>query len=483
MSADIPIIRLYHGQIEIKTPLCIGAGNPEGLEGVAQIFRDGRGEGIIPGKTISGVFFEDLEWFQNIEWLQDKDINTDIFLKSWMGLSGKLSRQRLLNEHNKGRSALRFASAPITTSNSKYGVRDRIRLNSATRTVDDKAKFAQEQVIAGTCFDFELEIEIMFLFPQSSDQTVKDELRDNLRIKILSQIEQVLKKWMTEGFFLGGSSSAGNGWALLCDLKKWDVKNDTYDDFLALKTNHYIPVLNESSIYQRDVSIKFEITLNNDNSNWGLDFIEIHQGDQYAFTSELDAPFYTEWQINNNNSSDRNCEEYFIIPGSSLRGAMRAFLSSYFPEKYIDLWFGKALLGDEGSRSLIRIRDAKGETVKSSEKLIVRSHAEDEFIGSTFESSLFDHCPLLKGSFSGEMRYPSIYINNFHNTDREDWFSWAFKMLHLEEAGFSKNKDNWIKDALLELPNALNFFFEQAGKNRVCLGHGGGHAKWVIKKT
>jgi len=453
----IPPVILYRGTLVSQSPLMIGEGNAESLVDLNECRRDGSGFPVIPGSALAGVFFEELAWLRSELHAAKEDF--------WEGLSGKLPDQRLVlekahaedkpnSESNasslEGRSALRFASAPLLREANQelsqwLDVRDRIKLDPRLGTVADEGnKFAQRHVIAGARFAFELEIETSYL------KGGKEKKAANLKL-----LEQVLVNWR-EGFWAGGSIGAGNGWLRLDGLERWAVDAKTYPLFLEATDPFEVndPATFSSlagTALPRYVLLPIQITIESepDEDLWGWDFLQLHQGENSAFASRVDAPFYTcrlhyPRDLVPGLEGNKAFGDHYTLPGSSLRGAMRAFLSHWLPEAEIKRIFGEIAGDDSGRRGLIRVRDAYGPQVEDKPWIIV-GHAEDEFTAGTFDSALFEYQPLLNGTFHGMIAVPEA------------------------------------DQALIALLDDV--FFPAADQRLIALGHGGGHAKWKVVPT
>lgn len=450
MNNNIPSLIIYTGTLLIQSPLFIGMGSAEGITGTAPLRTDGRGNPIIPGTALAGVFFEDLHPI-----LEQMALNPR---KHWLSLTGKFYEARDMDEGLPGRSALRFDSALLSEElldmpvHDLIEVRDRIALDPVTRTASDEEgnKFSQQQLIVGCRFSFQLTIETEFFYSSKAGK-----LDDSTIQKVLDGIDGVLQHWTEDCFWLGNSSGAGNGWLQLEGLQKRAVQNEKdYRHFLEndiLKVGEF-PLKKDVQKSMAWKTLDFEIEINpkTQEDTWGLDFLSIQQGDQGRFLSPHDAPFYRGYFLEN--SENPSIQEHYVIPGSSMRGAMRAFLSNHYPKASIESWFGTAKSNNEkkskngGNPGKIRFRDAKGAVAqKSAEEWVVHAHAEDEFTASTYGSSLFDFSPLLTGVFKAQLSYTT------HGLEESEAKQWE---------------------------EALILFFQYASSKHVSLGHGGGHVAW-----
>lgn len=442
MKADnVPPVVLYKGILFAETPLVVGVGHPLRLTGVNEIRRDGRGTPIIPGTALAGVFFEAI------------DSQAQAYAGHWLGLSGKMSGQKdaMLRGHTsnrntteeglflEGRSALRFGSAPLKLPTGSHlsrflEIRDRVVLDADTRTVPSGGnKFVQRQVVAGARFEFTLEIETAFLF-ENKNSGIN-------RRTLLEWIENVLTRW-SEGFFVGGSSGAGNGWLQLEDLTCWKPDKSTYlafvgtDDPFGPETKSYFkPIVTQSK--PEFTEILFVISVGQAEDGWGVDFVGIGHGNLAMLKDDVQKPIYRCHAP----GPDSKPAECFVLPGSSLRGAVRAALSQFYPEKDIVEWFGEITHAGGGRRGAFRISDAVGPPVKDSRGVLtLHGRAEDEWTCETYESALYSQQLMVEAEFRGKIRIPKG------------------------------------ADALL---TALqDYFFPLAEGGAVGLGHGGGRPKW-----
>ena len=416
-----PVV-LYRGEILLRSPLHVGQGHLTRLEGVNAMRRDGAGKPIIPGTALAGVFFEWMEAHRQSQpkekqRTEEEDQQREEPEAFWQGLSGKLSDQaRVLRAAHQaegpsgtlqeGRSALRFASAGLMTEggDGHAEMRDRVALDPVTRTVDEGKKFAQEQLAAGHRFHFHLEVETLFL---NGDQPA-----------LLGEIEQVLLAW-TRGFWLGGSSGAGNGWAQLTNLHAWHVSKDNYQAYLDAEdpfstTEPFQQLSGEAPARYHLLPMVLQLEPQPDEDLWGRDFLEIHHQTYGAAGHRLDAPFYSTAVIDPAGLGLSQVENagVYTIPGSTLRGAMRAAMAHFAQPDQIDRWFGQISDADSGRRGLIRFRDAYGPP-KQEEPWSLAGHAEDEFTAGTFDQALYNRQPLLEGVFTGSLAVPTQGAEDF----------------------------------------------------------------------
>lgn len=404
-----PIV-LYRGEILLQTPLHVGMGHLERLEGTNAIRRDGAGHPIIPGTALAGLFFE---WMEANR--QDHQKNET----HWQGLSGKLRDQEqvLKASHQtdeterqadqplqEGRSALRFAAATLIGSHQSIEIRDRIKRDPETRTVEESKKFAQEQVSTGQRFTFYLDVETLFLHGDKN--------------ALLAEIEQVLMDW-THGFWIGGSSGAGNGWAKLTQLASWHVDARTYEDYLGAEDpfahpEHFAAMAGNVNERFQLIPMRLRIEPDTDEDVWGRDFLELQHQSFSAVDPSSDAPFYTTRVLTPEalSLSTNRGGLVYTIPGSSLRGALRAALVNFAKPGEIDRWFGRISDADGGHRGLIRLRDAYGPP-KADQPWTLTGHAEDELTASTFGQALYSRQPLLEGTFEGCLAVPAEGAEDF----------------------------------------------------------------------
>jgi len=313
--------------------------------------------------------------------------------------------------------------------------RSGVAISGKTGAAIEGAKFNLETLPVGTSWEFILEI---------------DEYLDNSG-KALPIALNTLAEWVDGYCWLGRDVARGLGWMKLeemnvyrlssSDSRYWpnsqkipsEILNDNLNEkMLDNAAIDAIKACCEPSKPLRYLG-KATISINNhqeDEAPWGIEMLSVG-GEDAAWTVQdlnkdnLNLPVDqdAEKAINSLTPdkqlswSDISCTENDsqiigpqpIIPGSSIRGAMRHILE----------WSCEHLDAEDKEKELNNLTQLFGSLDNSAELLIsdaricdknyqlalIEMHAEDEFTGSTFASSKFNRMALLKGQFEFQFMF------------------------------------------------------------------------------
>jgi len=356
-------------EISFKSPLHIGKGSSDTFMGAAQIVQNGAGEYVIPGTSIAGCFFSTLQDCAVIDPANE--------------LGKELIHEANNDSNGSNASRLVFRTAVVK---SKYNlVRDKVRINRKTKTAAEGAKFSQWEVMP----------QDMIIMLELDNVSRKDTLTGDQSNSIEKLIDTVLWSWHTEGFFIGGKSANGNGYAKLISARSCELNNTNFDAYLSssyrdlpdtemgwnIHEFHAPPAFNKAfrKRYKLAVNIGYKNPLL---IKGGVCYISSENPDtDAAFIQREGVPF---------------------IPGSSIRGAISSFMDKYGKTEW------NKLLGQEND--LPRNEQHGGYVIftdllmhKEGKLLQIERHAEDQFSRAIYGSGKFDEERLFDADFYGEI--------------------------------------------------------------------------------
>ncbi len=359
-------------ELEPASSLHIGSGDFDMFFGANGIFENGLNQPGVPGSSLAGVF---------IATLRDvvADIEKDPLFYRITGDDGK---------EKKPASLLWFRS--WYSDKAIKNLRDRLRIEPATRAAADEAKFAQWEIAPH-------ELKIKVVIGVEDRGLGIDDLG-----KIRHWIDAVAWSWKTEGVALGAFSAAGLGWCRLTEngLKRFEITRENHEVYLDTPINklpdlesHWksvMPKEEPNDQVRRYLVYDLLVEIPKD---WGIEALLI-KGGQHAFSllkgNEVDMAFI----------HDGRC---LFIPGSSVKGAFKAFIRRY--RKDLLDFFGKTDKGSESAGSLL-IEDLRLDGDPREFLLPVERHAEDELTRAVWGGGKFNEERLFAGRFKGRVRIP-----------------------------------------------------------------------------
>lgn len=366
--------------LHFDSPVHIGSGDSEEYIGAANIVRNGAGEYVIPGTSLAGLFATRLH-------------STAMVKHEEQGSSSMIVNHSDIEELSA--SHLVFRTVILKPKN-KF-LRDRVRINPETKTAADKAKFAQWEILPqNTTFIIELD-----------NVSKQDRLSDEQMASIQERINQVLASWNKESFFIGAHASVGNGFAKVISVKRCSLCKENYAQYLATPISELHKAnMNWESINLDDIKFKpvfrrrYRLILKT-----GLHDPILIKGNSYYPSDtnpETDSPFV-------NRAGD------IFVPGSSIRGAITAFMRKYGVKDWLTLCGQPQAQEqnqaheDEPTKSSILFTDLK--LVKDDKVKIVKleHHAEDQFSRAVWGPGKFDEERAFNASFVGEILVADTY--------------------------------------------------------------------------
>ncbi|MBN2281010.1 MAG: hypothetical protein JXQ65_10555 [Candidatus Marinimicrobia bacterium] len=335
------------GDIVLQSQTIIGSGDEVKTD--SDILRDAVGNPFIPATSFVGVLKNQLEKYSE--------------------LNGKLDNVFGFSKGDDGLQSRVNCSDLVLTNSADIFIRDGIRIDNETGLVEDAAKFDFETIDKGASFKMKLEL-------NSDDKEVSDKLMKTIQEALLNQ-----------EISIGGKTNLGYGKIKLINSELYYYDFNKKEDVNAW-LSYTKPV--EKSInpetYEKsntDAQLLFTFSIK--------DNLIIRQ-----YNADPDS----------SDASQIKSSEGFIIPGNSIKGAVRARAEricktvneSFINNKSFDLLFGKKLDNDAVSKkdektipSRIRVNEIylrEPQVEKQTRNRI------DRFTGSTMNGALFDSEPV-----------------------------------------------------------------------------------------
>ncbi|MDD3581656.1 MAG: RAMP superfamily CRISPR-associated protein [Desulfobacca sp.] len=404
----------FRADLVLDSALHIGAGGYDDSRGIATCYRDARGQAVILGTSLAGVFMEDVLQAVN-------DPRTQEATKTGIQAIQKKITCKGLNDLEGSRFIFHNAR-PLEAqkANRPWDRRDSVRIDRQTRTAAYGAKFAHEVLEPGLRFRFYFECAF---YPH--DKTEQKKTLTALALKILQQ------RWGQKNSpaFLGAAAARGTGWfhlenlqaAVIADsdglqayLNAEDIKSfvDDHPNYISLaeiqEWSGDLPLQWPRQVWNFQVQILDAIE-----DGYGAWPLLVRSAPEKGLLNEEDLTFVSTrvWKKPDDNGKQKS-EEKLFIPGSTLRGAARSFMERLAASGKLNGLIQEklnALFGPEdcSSGSRLRFRDAYFENPGKPNQ-IVHHVALDEFTRGALEGAKFDEKPLFSGNFDGQiiLEYP-----------------------------------------------------------------------------
>ncbi len=377
----------YKLDIQLKTALHIGSGLIEDALGAANMVRNGKGEFIIPGTSIAGLFFDRLD-----QLLTENEKSTDQYKKIVPADHQESGNQERETDLKSFSSPYEFSTYFFNMAKVKPAIRDRVKINRSRKTAEDKAKFSHWEIepyeldenpvmmtlemTINTDKYLPVDFDSSDIVPTASENDIKKWDIDLLK----TWAEKVFNSWEKDGLFIGAFSSSGCGWAILKSFNCYPKKDvNINDDNNKVHNNLF-------------VEIPLRIIIKDEADGYGTNTLLIRGGEAMFSLGnkddiEPDAVFM--------NNGTR-----LLIPGSSVKGVITAFLEKYGHIQWNEIFFGQTE-EKEATAGKVYISDFYPDNFNKDHLAVINHHAQDEFTRAVLGSSKFDEEALFYTSFSG----------------------------------------------------------------------------------
>lgn len=429
--------------LEAKTPLAIGSGK-EDIFTDALVATDVNGLPYIPGTSIAGVLRS---------MIGDKQTEPFFGFKGIKGKGGKGSKvifteAKILNSQGEIVDGLKLDAFEdsLLTNYKELPIRQHVRMNSKG-TGEDKGKFDEQVVFAGTRFCFEIE----FLSEDDADEA-------NFKA-ILSCINK-------NTFRLGSGSRSGFGEIEVVEIKTLILNLSNATDLQAY--------LEKSS----DLSKDFAQWKDNDkesvaDENWTTYEITLKPNDFFNFSSgfgdeEADSVPVVARKVEWANGEGKLSEPKTLIPASSVKGALAHRVAFHYnklkkcyaggtgnnaPKVGGENFAVRALFGYSDSKTQERGNMLFSDIIKEKrfEEKIINHVSIDRFTGGGIDGALFSE----KATYAKGEEIKFTVLLNKCVTDTDVIVAWentlndlCHSMLPLGGAvnkGYGMFTGNWTK--------------------------------------
>lgn len=373
-------ILLLQGEIELLKPALIGSGKSDMTE--MDIILNSEGKPFIPATSLVGVLKHSIEEMYDIKDIKDN-------LKEFWGFTGK--------EDGRG-SALSCSDLKCISEDYKIKTRDGIAINALTGMVQQGAKYDYQVIEPGAKFQLGMEV------------LVKRNHDEYFFMKMLAAIVHALEK---ESIYIGAKSNNGLGKIKLIDYKTYLVNFSEKEHikkwfaYLDKREVNLLPPVqlpDSFNVKRRDGYFAFE-----------AEFKLMSSFIVRSYTDDPGAP----------DSVNIQSGGHHIIPGSSLKGAIRARAERILntlnkqPE-ILEKLFGcveektrKKLRGKVLIQEIQIGKVGLDNSATPSYKAEVQTRIKiDILTGGTREGALFDSMPLFRDKDNRKSFKIKLEVNN-----------------------------------------------------------------------
>ncbi len=195
---------ILRADLELLSPLRIGNGDGEYTQ--LAILRDANGNPYLPGSSIAGVLRA--RWLEEVILMGDQPL-----LEASRALWGSTATEDRQNPKKSSQSHFFVADMPIVGGHRHTTVRDGVRIDAATGTVDGSGKYDYELLEPGARFQFQAEV------------TLREEIDPKETLRIVQWMEETLQADLQ----VGGNTTKGFGRLKATNIRSWllDFKGET----------------------------------------------------------------------------------------------------------------------------------------------------------------------------------------------------------------------------------------------------------------
>jgi CRISPR/Cas system CSM-associated protein Csm3 (group 7 of RAMP superfamily) len=404
---------VVEGDLVLLTPTSLGNGDSDGLTDMSLLLDEYEGKALLTGTSTAGALRNYLrECLLNFgaseesqykdgkgNRLKVKDANGNI-VKDANGKSINISLPIVTQlfgslEDEDGAQSLLIIDDALSNAKPTTELRDGVRINYATRTAEDKAKFDLELLEAGTTFKLRFELLI------SEGQNRND---------LVSAFATALQGFENSEIFLGARKRRGYG---ECKISKWRVKPF---ELIANDKKGLIDWLRNGAKPLADLAIAEK-----DSIELALSFSPIQDRREYF---EMTACFALDGSMLIRSGSrlqgvrdkgqpdavhlrsNRNGNSKAIVSGTSLAGVLRHravkicnTISNGNGEKFVEKMFGVDMKNNTKETFASRLEVRETEIDESKTNSLVQTRVKiDRFTGGAYEGALFDAAPVFAKS-------------------------------------------------------------------------------------
>lgn len=427
-----PYKLLIKGTLEQKTAFSTGGNIPDSPYVDMHLARNGNHDYTLRGTGLAGAFIATARQLQGLERLPESITEG----------SPKNQPKRDDNSPRMWESVWIFHNSHPQTKVTPE-IRDNVAISQETGAAKHTAKFDVEILPAGTKWDFLLEID---QYRDTSGEATE------IALNVIQQWKKIC--------WLGRDVARGLGWMELTDLEYYELTTDDIEKWpnsekeplKAIedldKTEEKLPsnLLKPNKPY---ICKKITITVGGESSDsYGVDFLSVgsHQKEKGRETKQpkelLGKKFLKKHKERLIKPMGQKEDGYMlfrdadkdtdfslavtqtlggkpvpIIPGSSIRGALRHALqwlhnSTASNEDFADI---DTIFGSTSQSAKLLIADAKLQTPENWQAVVLEMHAKDEFTQGVFGGGKFDRTCLTKATFTAD-----YYLQTDSNEELEN---------------------------------------------------------------
>ena len=425
--------------IEAKTPLAVGSGDNNVLTD-ALVATDANGLPYIPGTSIAGVIRS---------MINDEQLVNNVFgfQKKQDGEGSKIifTEAKLLNELGNVMDGLSptVLANPFLKEYTSLPIRQHVRINERG-TAEDKGKFDEQVVFAGSRFCFEME---MYAENDNEDK---------------ANIKEALKQICKSSFRLGGGTRCGFGEIDIIDIKFSGLNLENNLQLYFDKSSN----LQESAKWQGWKPYEKSAEKDENRAEYTLnltadDFLMFGSG---FGDEEVDAIPVVEKRVQwTTNGKGEFTKELVLIPGTSVKGAI-AHRTAFYYNKLNKRFAGEqddnrpkvgtdneavvALFGKTG-------KDENGKEKQERGNLII----SDVFAENELKEKIFDHVAIDRftgGAVDGALFNEKAF---FAKGEKFNIHILVEKSVLEQDANIQKAFENALRDicnGILPLGGAVN---------------------------
>lgn len=408
MSESRKIIEriIVEGELELLTPTLLGSGDADGLTDMPLLLDEVEKRALLTGTSIAGALRNYLqECEKGFEVKEDKNSITrklfgyheDNSFQSYLIIDDALA---IISEADK--NAKNFKP--------KTELRDGVRIEAATRTAADKAKYDFELLEAGT--KFKLRFELLICEQRKNKEETKEQVDANteeFKEKLVSALATALQGFEKGEIHIGAKKRRGYG---ECKVENWKYQSFdlTNKNGLLDWLKHDTDCLNVTN----KISIATLITQLFDKRNYfRLDATFALDGSILIRSSSKISDIYQPDDVHLRSNGKP------ILSGTSLAGVLR-----HRAYKIVNTLSNKAtaqnitetIFGDDDTQkkdrraSRLEVRET---VIKNTNDLVQTRVKIDRFTGGAMDTALFDAAPVFSDgiekavSISLKLRNPS----------------------------------------------------------------------------
>ena len=387
---------IVRGTLILDTPTCLGSGDAESPTDLA-LLRDSISDcALLTGASIAGALRNYLREREHGYMASEQAEDLAPLLFGGM------------RSDDEGNQSPLIIDDAIGTKPIKAELRDGVKINGATGTAEDKAKYDLELLQAGT------------EFPLSFELLVEREANE---ADLLKGLAIALSGLQNHEISLGMKKRRGFG---RCHVKEWQVWNfnleDAGDRNLWLNFEHwrtgFIPIFNVHTSITEALGIKLDIN-GEDKRDRFLIHAQFQLVGSLLIRSGQDSTGRAPDVVHLKSHRPGKTDAEPVLSGTSLGGVLRHRAERIIntlekPTSIIDEVFGPDFSKDKSKQAKASRLVVYEKVIEKADDLVQNRIAIDRFTGGAYHGALFDEQPIFGGkdtcvTIELELRHPEKY--------------------------------------------------------------------------